>query len=77
MVFDVEKMIQAIFIDGSDHLFVSRCIAQPEDGLSKRSLNPSGTQIKINLSPSGTRDVFEFPLVLLGEVGKRLDAMIV
>ena len=42
VVFDVEDTIQAIFIDGSDHLFVSRwCIAKPKDGLSERNLNPS------------------------------------
>ena len=41
------------------------------DGLSKRSLNPSRIQFEINLSPSRTRVVLEFPLDLLGEVGKQ------
>ena len=48
--------------------------AQPEDGLSKRSLNRSRVHIEIDLSPSGTRVVFESHLNLLGEVGKQHDA---
>ena len=50
---------------------------QIEDGLRKKSFNPSRFRSKINLRPSGTRIVFEFCLDLLGEVGKQRDTAIV
>ena len=50
---------------------------QTEDGLSKKSPNLSRLRFEIDLSPSGTRVVFEFRLDLLGEVGKQHDAVIV
>ena len=45
-------------------------------GLHEKS-NPSRFRFEIDLSPSGSRVVFEFCLDLLGEVGKQHDVVIV
>ena len=50
-------------------------LRSPKMGCVKR-VNPSIFRFEINLSPSGTRVVFEFCLDLLGEVGKQHNAAI-